>query len=92
MDSWKFNKFVWARLGPSQVDWRHLKDASEIVDQGSCGSCWAISLLAWKITIRWGSTKRWIFVGKFGVNADPKSVRDLLFGLVIAKVLVKALQ
>lgn len=28
---------------PDKVDWRHLKDASEIVDQGSCGSCWAIS-------------------------------------------------
>eukprot|EP00438_Fugacium_kawagutii_P007748 Skav221248 [mRNA] locus=scaffold1045:464025:483429:+ [translate_table: standard] len=28
---------------PDEVDWRHLKDAAEIVDQGSCGSCWAIS-------------------------------------------------
>lgn len=30
-------------------------------------------------------------VGKFG-NEDPKRRVDLLFGLVIAKVLVKALQ
>lgn len=28
---------------PEQVDWRHLADAKEIVDQQSCGSCWAIS-------------------------------------------------
>eukprot|EP00913_Durusdinium_trenchii_P009010 g8476.t1 len=28
---------------PDKVDWRHLKDAQEIVDQGACGSCWAVS-------------------------------------------------
>ena len=28
---------------PEQVDWRHLADGKEVVDQQSCGSCWAIS-------------------------------------------------
>jgi len=28
---------------PEKVDWRHLKDGQRIVEQGACGSCWAIA-------------------------------------------------
>eukprot|EP00439_Symbiodinium_sp_Y106_P026584 s3592_g3.t1 len=28
---------------PEKVDWRHLSDGQTIVEQGGCGSCWAIS-------------------------------------------------
>lgn len=44
----------------------------------------------WHGKLRTGSTLMEL-VGKVG-NEDPNSVRDLLFGLVIAKILVKALQ
>eukprot|EP00931_Biecheleriopsis_adriatica_P054910 TRINITY_DN32362_c0_g1_i1.p1 TRINITY_DN32362_c0_g1~~TRINITY_DN32362_c0_g1_i1.p1 ORF type:complete len:424 (-),score=104.50 TRINITY_DN32362_c0_g1_i1:95-1366(-) len=60
------------RTLPEKVDWRHLRAAEKIEEQGSCGSCWAISavsVLNAHVEIHQGAVKR--FSSQEMVNCVP---------------------